>query len=69
LTNLTSGKKPKRGRRKNMARPRAADDVAAIRARMEQLRRERETIPPDDDGTDKAGMALVMCRMLERVPT
>jgi hypothetical protein len=52
-----------------MARPRAADDFAAIRTRMEELRRERETRPPDEDGTDKAGMALVMRRMLQRLPT
>jgi hypothetical protein len=52
-----------------MARPRAADDFAAIRARTEELRRERETRPPDEDGTDKAGMALVMRRMLQRLPT
>ena len=33
-----------------MNRPRAADDFAAIRARMEQLRREREAAqaPPSD---------------------
>jgi hypothetical protein len=29
-------------RRKNVNRPRSADDFAAIRARMEELRRERE---------------------------
>ena len=28
-----------------MSRPRAADDFAAIRARMEELRREREAAP------------------------
>jgi len=30
-----------------MLRPRAADDFAAIRARMEELRREREPAPAD----------------------
>ena len=29
-------------------RPRAADDFATIRARMEELRRERARVPPDD---------------------
>ena len=32
-----------------MTRPRAADDFAAIRARMEELRRERAGRPADDD--------------------
>ena len=31
-----------------MNRPRAADDFAAIRARMEELRREREGTKPSD---------------------
>ena len=31
-----------------MTRPRAADDFAAIRARMEELRREREGTKPRD---------------------
>ena len=36
----------------NATRPRAADDFATIRARMEQLRREREAAKPSDkDGT------------------
>jgi hypothetical protein len=30
-------------------RPRAADDFLAIRARMEELRRERARVPADDD--------------------
>jgi hypothetical protein len=38
---------------------------AAIRARV----RQREMAPSDEDGTDKAVMALVVRRMLERVPT
>ncbi len=31
-----------------MTRPRAADDFAVIRARMEELRRERAAAPTDD---------------------
>jgi hypothetical protein len=61
-----------------MARPRAADDFEVIRARMEQLRRERQPAPSAEDsdaplgprpyaaGTDRAGMSLVMHRMLQR---
>jgi hypothetical protein len=33
----------------NMPRPRAADDFPAIRARMEELRRESAHVPPADD--------------------
>jgi hypothetical protein len=33
-----------------MSRPRAADDFAAIRARMDQLRREREAVAAAPDG-------------------
>jgi hypothetical protein len=32
-----------------VTRPRAADDFAAIRARMEELRRERAGVPADDE--------------------
>jgi hypothetical protein len=32
-----------------MTRPRAADDFPAIRARMEELRRQRARVPTDDD--------------------
>ena len=32
-----------------MARPRAADDFAAIRARMEELKREREQVERKED--------------------
>jgi hypothetical protein len=32
-----------------MSRPRAADDFPAIRARMEELRRERARVPDDDN--------------------
>jgi hypothetical protein len=32
-----------------MARPRAADDFSAIRARMEELKREREQVQPSED--------------------
>jgi hypothetical protein len=31
-------------------RVRSADDFATIRSRMEELRRERARVPPDDDG-------------------
>lgn len=37
-----------------MTRPRAADDFATIRARMEELRRERE---PKKEGRDPDGAA------------
>jgi hypothetical protein len=63
-----------------MTGPRAADDFTAIRARMEELRREREpALPPEKAhpagprpyavGTDRAGMAQVMHRMLQRTRT
>ena len=35
-----------------MARPRAADDFAAIRARIEELRREREGTTASDDSLE-----------------
>ena len=38
-----------------MTRPRAADDFATIRARMEELRRERARVTPDDDGRRGSG--------------
>jgi hypothetical protein len=34
-----------------VSRPRAADDFATIRARLEQLRRERADEPPPEAGT------------------
>jgi hypothetical protein len=34
-------------------RPRAADDFATIRARMEELRREREVTEPSDKDTQR----------------
>ncbi len=37
-------------------RPRAADDFPAIRARMEELRRERARVSPDDDTRREAGL-------------
>jgi hypothetical protein len=37
------------------ARPRAADDCAAIRARMEELRRERDQIVADQKGRSPIG--------------
>lgn len=33
-----------------MSRPRAADDFVTIRARMDELRREREAVVADPDG-------------------
>lgn len=38
-----------------MSRPRAADDFTSIRARMEELRRERETAFDDGAGAARAG--------------
>ena len=38
-----------------MARPRAADDFAAIRARMEELRRERNPVLPSEQDPRRAG--------------
>jgi hypothetical protein len=38
-----------------MARPRAADDFAAIRARMEELRRERNPAPPSEEELRRTG--------------
>jgi hypothetical protein len=38
-----------------MSRPRAADDFPAIRARMEELRRERARVPDDDNLRRAAG--------------
>jgi hypothetical protein len=35
-----------------VTRPRAADDFASIRARMEELRREREGTKPSDSEND-----------------
>ena len=40
-----------------MGRPRAADDFAAIRARMEELRREREPAPAESGDNGQAGRA------------
>jgi hypothetical protein len=36
-------------------RPRAADDFAVIRARMEELRRERAQLPADDEARPTGG--------------
>jgi hypothetical protein len=38
-----------------MARPRAADDFATIRARMEELRRERSPAPPSEEDPRRVG--------------
>ena len=42
-----------------MAHPRAADDFPAIRARMEELRREREGV--DDRNTEVRSVQLSLC--------
>jgi hypothetical protein len=56
----------------NVTRPRAADDFATIRARMEELRRENAQVPADDDNSatprtqsaGKPGLPLAVRRML-----
>jgi hypothetical protein len=56
----------------NVTRPRAADDFATIRARMEELRRQNAQVPADDDSSDrprtqsagKPGLPLAVRRML-----
>lgn len=59
-----------------MTRPRAADDFAAIRARMEELRRQNTRVPADDDATakprpqsagNKPGLPLAVRRTLFQV--
>ena len=60
-----------------MTRPRAADDFAAIRARMEELRRENARMrSPDDDASakprpqssgNKPGLPLAVRRTLFQV--
>ena len=61
-----------------MTRPRAADDFAAIRARMEELRRQNTRVPADDDATakprpqsagNKPGLPLAVRRTLFPVKT
>ncbi len=47
-----------------MSRPRAADDFAAIRARMDELRREREASVREPDG--HSGKALSRESDIER---
>ena len=43
-----------------MTRPRAADDFATIRARMEELRRERAPAPKEDpDAAASGGRSLL----------
>ena len=65
-----------------MARPRAADDFTVIRARMEELRRERAGVPADEprrpdgprsyvvstqsDAAARSGLAPELRRMLSR---
>ena len=69
--------KPKNENGGNVTRPRAADDFAAIRARMEELRRENVQVPRDD-GSDrprppsagnKPGLPLAVRRTLFPVKT
>jgi hypothetical protein len=54
-----------------MVRPRAADDFAAIRARMEELRRKREGVPEDarrkTDPKDDPRLANLAQRQLELI--
>jgi hypothetical protein len=61
-----------------MTRPRAADDFAVIRARMEELRRESSPEPVDDDSSarprpqsagNKPGLPLAVRRILFQVRT
>jgi hypothetical protein len=61
-----------------VTRPRAADDFAAIRARMEELRRENAQAPADDDGSarprpqpagNKQGLPFAVRRTLFSVKT
>jgi hypothetical protein len=68
-----------------MARPRAADDFPAIRARLEELRRERGGVTAADDRTTvgprpyavgasevssrSRGLSPIMRRALQRVRT
>jgi hypothetical protein len=65
-----------------VARPRAADDFAVIRARMEELRRERAGVPADEarrpdgprpnavsarsDAAARSGLSPELRRMLSR---
>ena len=42
-----------------MTRPRAADDFATIRARMEELRRERAPAPKDPEAATSGGRSLL----------
>ena len=61
----------------NVTRPRAADDFAAIRARMEELRRENARAPADDASAKprpqsagtKPGLPLAIRRTLFQVKT
>jgi hypothetical protein len=59
-----------------VTRPRAADDFAAIRARMEELRRQNTRVSADDDATakprpqsasNKPGLPLAVRRTLFQV--
>jgi hypothetical protein len=50
-----------------MSRPRAADDFAAIRARMDELRRERERVYQDAE-RDGADLSRRLLPPISRVP-
>jgi hypothetical protein len=49
-----------------MARPRAADDFAAIRARMEELKRDREQPERGEDAEEKRWREEVRRRVTQR---
>jgi len=69
--------RPKNENGGNVTRPRAADDFAAIRARMEELRRENARVPADDGSAkprpespgNKPGLPLAVRRTLFPVKT
>ena len=72
------GARPKNPNGGNVTRPRAADDFAAIRARMEELRRERARAATDDEASakprpqpagSKPGLPLAIRRTLFQVKT
>ena len=61
-----------------MTRPRAADDFAVIRARMEELRRESASEPAEEDSSarprpqssgNKRGLPLALRRTLFQIRT
>jgi len=50
-----------------MSRSRAADDFPTIRARLDELRRQREGVAEELPATDRAGMPYAANRGLGRV--